>query len=50
MAEVSHPTFEDHCIISCGMIHPEMAHLIETGFLDWPRILFNAARSARLAT
>ena len=40
MAEVSHPTFEDHCIISCGMLHPEMTHLVETGFLNPRRLLF----------
>jgi hypothetical protein len=32
-------TFENHCIISCGMLHPEITHLIETGFLN-PRRLF----------
>jgi len=40
MAEVSHPTFEDHCIIACGMLHPEMTHLMETGFLNPRRLLF----------
>jgi hypothetical protein len=34
------PTFEDRCIVSCGMLQPEMAHLMETGFLDPRRILF----------
>jgi hypothetical protein len=34
------PTFEDHCIISCGMLQPEIAHLMETGFLNPRRILF----------
>jgi hypothetical protein len=33
-------TFEDRCIISCGMLQPEMAHLMETGFLNPRRILF----------
>ena len=33
-------TFKDCCIISCGMLHPEMTHLVETGFLDPQRILF----------
>jgi hypothetical protein len=40
MAEMIHPTFEDHCIISCGMLHPEMTHLMESGFLNPRRILF----------
>jgi len=35
-----HPTFEDRCIISCGMLHPEITHLMETGFLNPRRILF----------
>ena len=33
-------TFEDRCIISCGMLQPEMTHLVETGFLNPGRILF----------
>jgi hypothetical protein len=37
---MTHPTFEDRCIISCGMLHPEMTHLMETGFLNPRRILF----------
>jgi hypothetical protein len=40
MAEMTHPTFEDRCIISCGMLHPEMTHLMETGFLNPRHILF----------
>jgi hypothetical protein len=40
MAEMPHPTFEDRCLISCGMLYPEMAHLMETGFLNPRRILF----------
>ena len=37
---MTQPTFEDRCIVSCGMLQPEMAHLIETGFLNPRRILF----------
>lgn len=40
MAEMIHPTFEDRCVISCGMLHPEMTHLMESGFLNPRRILF----------
>jgi hypothetical protein len=40
MAERPHPTLENHCIISCGMLHPELTHLVETGFLNPRRILF----------
>jgi hypothetical protein len=40
MTETPHPRFEDRCIISCGMLHPELTHLVETGFLKPRRILF----------
>jgi len=40
MAEIAHPRFEDRCIISCGMLHPELTHLAETGFLNPRQILF----------
>jgi len=40
MAEMTQPAFEDRCIISCGMLHPEMTHLMETGFLNPRWILF----------
>jgi hypothetical protein len=40
MAEVNGPTFEDRCIISCGMLHPEMTHLAESGFLNPRRVFF----------
>ena len=34
------PTFEDRCIISCGMLHPEITHLRQSGFLNPRRIFF----------
>ena len=40
MAETPHPTFEDRCIISCGMLHPEITRLVAIGFLNPRRILF----------
>jgi hypothetical protein len=40
MAEVKKNTFKDRCIISCGMLHPEMTYLVESGFLDPGRVLF----------
>ena len=40
MSEMTHPTFEDRCIISCGILHPEMSYLMETDFLNPRRILF----------
>ena len=33
-------TFEDRCIISCGMLHPEISYLMQTGFLNPRRVLF----------
>ncbi len=40
MAEMSNPTFKDRCIVSCGMLHPEINHLVKTDFLNPRRILF----------
>jgi hypothetical protein len=38
--EMTSPTFEDRCIISCGMLHPEMTYLVESGFLNPRRVFF----------
>jgi hypothetical protein len=35
-----HPDFMERCIISCGMLHPELSHLVETGFMSPRRVLF----------
>ena len=32
--------FREHCIVSCGILHPEMQHLTETGFLNPRQMLF----------
>jgi len=40
MAEMPRPTFEDRCVISCGMLYPEISHLMKSGFLNPRRILF----------
>ncbi len=40
MSEMTHPGFEDRCIVSCGMLHPEMTHLMDTGFMKPRRVLF----------
>ncbi len=40
MTDIAHLTSGDRCIISCGMLHPEIAHLREIGFLNARRILF----------
>jgi hypothetical protein len=40
MVKESYPTFADRCLVSCGMLHPELTYLMETGFLKPRRILF----------
>jgi hypothetical protein len=40
MADTTHPDFSDRCIISCGMLHPELTHLIDTGYMDPLRVFF----------
>ncbi len=40
MAENQSLTFEDRCLISCGMLRPEIEYLVRSGFLDVDRILF----------
>ena len=40
MSEMPHPDFADRCMKSCGILHPEMSHLIRSGFLNPRRILF----------
>jgi hypothetical protein len=40
MADRSYSTTGDGCIIGCGILHPEISHLRETGFLNPRRILF----------
>jgi hypothetical protein len=40
MDDMAYPTSRDRCIISCGMLYPEIAHLRETGYLNPRRILF----------
>jgi hypothetical protein len=40
MPETTYPTFQDRCIISCGMLHPELTHLMETGLLNPRRMMF----------
>jgi hypothetical protein len=32
--------FAERCMISCGILHPEVTHLLETGFLNPRKILF----------
>ena len=40
MHEIAHPTFEDRCLVSCGMLRPEIDHLVKTGFLNPRRLMF----------
>ena len=40
MSETEGNAFRDRCMISCGMLHPELTHLIKTGFLSPRRIFF----------
>jgi len=52
MDERTDRSFEDHCIVSCGILHQEITYLAETGFLNARKILFTPpglhAQTARL--
>jgi len=32
--------FDDRCIVSCGMLHPELTHLMESGLISPRRVFF----------
>ena len=40
MTELTSPIVGDYCIISCGMLHPEVTYLVESGFLNPKRLFF----------
>ncbi|NLF14359.1 MAG: DUF1638 domain-containing protein [Anaerolineaceae bacterium] len=40
VTEMIQSSFADRCIISCGMLHPELTHLVQAGFLNPRRLLF----------
>jgi hypothetical protein len=40
MTDMAYLMSRDSCIISCGMLHPEITHLQDTDFLNARRILF----------
>ncbi len=40
MTSSNQPNFRERCLISCGMLQPEINHLVETGFFDPKRIFF----------
>ena len=44
MSEMGSDAFQDRCMISCGMLQPELTHLIESGFLNPRRIFFTRPR------
>jgi len=37
---INRKSFKDHCIVSCGMLHPELSYPMKIGFLDPYKILF----------
>jgi hypothetical protein len=40
MSAAALPLFEHHCLISCGILHREIAHLTQIGFLHPKQVLF----------
>ena len=40
MTKLAHSGFENRCLISCGMLYPEITYLVKTGFLNPRHILF----------
>lgn len=34
MTDRTHSGFDNRCLISCGMLYPEISHLMKTGFLE----------------
>lgn len=32
--------FEDHCLVSCGMLHQEITHLVKSGILNLKQVFF----------
>ena len=33
-------SFKNHCVVSCGILQPELTFLMQTGFLDAHKVLF----------
>ena len=42
MTTSNQSNFREYCLISCGMLQPEIHHLVETGFFEPKRIFFTA--------
>jgi hypothetical protein len=40
MAVPAHQAFSERCIVSCGMLYPEITHLVESGFMNPKQIYF----------
>jgi len=40
MTELTSQIVGDYCIVSCGMLHPEITYLVESGFLNPKRLFF----------
>ena len=40
MMDTAYLWSKECCIISCGMLHPELTHLRDTGFLNSRQLLF----------
>jgi len=34
------PSFRDHCLVACAILHPELSRLQEEGFLDAKKVLY----------
>lgn len=32
--------FDDRCVVACGMLHPELTYLVDSGFLNPRRVFF----------
>jgi len=40
MTKTDPPSFAEHCVVSCGMLRPEITYLVKTGFLNARKVLF----------
>jgi len=40
MTEMAQSGFENRCLISCGMLYPEVSYLMEAGFLNPQQVFF----------
>ena len=40
MSTAEKRSFRDHCLVACAILHPELSHLQEVGFLDAKKIFY----------